>query len=182
MQFDAGTRASEVRLVGNGSTVLRAANGPSLLSMLPGAPLVSLQGLKLEGHITVAAGQLLMDGCELDGAAITALDAIDPHPVSEAAPLLLPSATSQQVQTQQQQVLDKHEATASPRIAPEPAGLTPELSHRRNNHQDEAPDTDTVASMAALLGVVESVARQPKPDGGGGCAWFANLSPQVRHL
>jgi hypothetical protein len=65
MHFDASTRASEVRFSGNGSTVLRAPDGSNLLSMLPGAPPVSMQGLRLEGRIAVAASQLQIDSCEL---------------------------------------------------------------------------------------------------------------------
>ena len=52
MVFNDSTRASAVRLYGNRSTVLRAPAGTSLLTMLPGAPPVSLSASPCRGTCT----------------------------------------------------------------------------------------------------------------------------------
>ena len=67
MLFGANTQASEVRLIGNGQTVLRSFNGTRLLTMVPGAPPVLLHGLTLLGQLVVEAGWLTMAECTLDG-------------------------------------------------------------------------------------------------------------------
>ena len=66
MLFDASTKASEVRLIGDsGGTILRALDGARLLTMLPGAPPVTLHGLTLHGQLAVNAGWLKIEGCAL---------------------------------------------------------------------------------------------------------------------
>ena len=65
--LDGSTRASEVRLYGHGSTVLRAPqDASSLLTMLPGAPPVSFHGLTLHGRLDIRAGRLQIDDCRLE--------------------------------------------------------------------------------------------------------------------
>jgi len=66
--FDAYTHASEVRLFGNRSTVLRAPSGASVLTMLDGAPPVSLRGIIVQGQLIVEAGLLQLDDCLIEGA------------------------------------------------------------------------------------------------------------------
>ena len=65
--FNASTRASEVRLLGTGSTVLRTFDGRRLLRMLPGSPPVLLHRLTLRDQLAIEAGQLRLDECALEG-------------------------------------------------------------------------------------------------------------------
>ena len=76
MRFDASTRASEVRLWGNASTVLRRSqtrrslalgDATPLLTILPGAPPVSLRGLTVQGPFAVSGGSLTIDECSFEG-------------------------------------------------------------------------------------------------------------------
>ena len=66
MVVSASTRASEIRLFGNG-TVLRTTDGSSLLTMLPGAPPVLLHGFTLHGKLDVQAGLLNVNFCSVEG-------------------------------------------------------------------------------------------------------------------
>ena len=65
--IDGSTRASEVRLLGDGSSVLRALPGTGpLLRLLTGAPPVTIRGLQLQSQIAVAgAKSVRIEDCRL---------------------------------------------------------------------------------------------------------------------
>ena len=69
MIFDGATRASEIRLVGNGTTSLQAPNAlnSTLVTMLPGAPPLTIQGVALGGRMDVRGASLTLDACSLEG-------------------------------------------------------------------------------------------------------------------
>ena len=69
LRFSASTHASEVRLYGNASAVLRLANDvhDPLITIGPGAPPVLLHGLVVHGVLVVEHGWLQMEECVVEG-------------------------------------------------------------------------------------------------------------------
>ena len=68
MTFNAGTTASEVRLIGEGGALLTALeDSEPLLTVSTGAPFVTLFGLVIQSLVAVHGGSAMIDRCRFEG-------------------------------------------------------------------------------------------------------------------